>query len=245
MQVTVDEKRNFNLLYNKNENTSVAPQIVSEAKNDKAELTQSASLLTSLPINLPGLSFVEEGSNFSFDFTFSENRFRNISASGFYSSKERNLSFNLSFIIDKEFYEGEQKKTKQYQVDFSINSSNLEIKSLNKRVEKENIYDFLSRVMNDLTKMINSDKINVTGIIFDKEDLAELLGLGDKEIGKLLQEIMLIIKAIADIKKNKNPDAENVLFTPKRISKKIAEYNQTNTATIDMNLSVKEISNSE
>ena len=245
MHVTVDEKQSFNPFYNKNENISAVPQIVSEAKSDKAELTQSASLLKSLPINLPGLSFVEEGSNFSFDFTFSEKRFQNISASGFYSSKERNLSFNLSFILDKEFYEGEQKRTKQYQLDFSTNSSNLEIKSLNKKVEKENIHNFLSRVMNDLSKIINDDKINVTGIIFDKEDLTELFGIGDKEIGKLLQEIMLIIKALANIKKNKNPDAENVLFTPKRISKKIAEYNQTNTETIDMNISIKEIDKSE
>ncbi len=245
MHVTVDKKRYFNPFYNKNENISAAPQIASGAKSDEAELTQAANSLTSLPINLPGLNFIEVGSSFSFDFTFNENKFRNVLVSGFYSSKEKDLSLNLNFIIDKEFYEGEQKTTKKYKIDFSSYSSNLEIKSLNKRVEKENIHDFLNRVINDLTKMINDDKINITGIKFDKDELAELFGLGDKEIGKLLQEIMLIIKTLANIKKSKNPDAEIVLFTPKRISKEITEYNQTNTETIDVKLSVKEISKSE
>ena len=241
MSVAIDEKRISNTFYETKGSNSTKTND-SFAIVDKSALSQSANALKDLPIDLSNSKFIEENSNFSFNFTFNESRFLNITANGYYSSKERNLSLNIKFMVEKVFYEGNEKSSKLYQIDFSINSSNVEIKSLNKKIEKENIYDFLNRFMNDLTKILNDDSKNLTGIVFDKEDLKELMGIGDKEVGKLLNEIFLMIQTMANIKKNKNPDAKNVLFAPKRISQNVTELKQTDSNSIDMNMSVKEIS---
>lgn len=241
MQVTVDEKRIFNPTYSKSENTTVINQAGPIENIDKAEITQSAAFLNSLPINLVDSKITEQSGQLSFDFTFNERKFQNISASGYYSSKEKNLSLNLRFIMEKELYEGGEKGTKRFQVDISINASHIEIKSLNKKIEKEDIYNFLNRVMKELTKMLNDDKVNVTGMIFDKDDLADLLNLGDKETSKMITQIFLIIQTLANIKRYKNPDAENVIYTPKRFSQKVMESQQINKSLIDVKMSINEL----
>jgi hypothetical protein len=242
--VIIDEKRIFNTFYGTKETTFKSTEEPLTPK-DISSLSSSVTNLKDLPINLATSKFVEESGNFSFDFTFNESRFQNITANGYYSAKEKNLSINLRFILEKELYEDNRKTTKTYQVDFSISSTNIEIQSLNKKVEKENIYDFLNRVMNDITKILNDDKKNLTGVVFEKEDLAELLGLGDKEVGRLLREIVLIIQTMANLKKMKNQDAENILYTPKRISQNVVEFNKTNSSSFDMKMSIEEVSKSE
>ncbi len=240
MSVIIDEKRILNNFYDVKESPIHKTEETSNT-NDFSSLSLTVSNLKNLPLNLGKSSVIEEGSNYSFNFTFSENRFQNITASGFYSSKEKNLSVNLKFVLEKELYENNQKTTKRYQVEFSISASSIEIESLNSGVQKEDIYNFLNRVMKDINKILSDDSKNLTGIVFDKDDLAELLNLGDKEVGRLISQLFLMIQTLVNIKKFKDPDAENILYTPKRISQNVVAVNKTNSSSFDMKMSIYEV----
>lgn len=244
MSLIIDEKRILNNFYDVKENPIQKTDETSNT-NDFSSLSLAVSNLKNLPLNLSKSSVIEEGSNYSFNFTFSESRFQNITASGYYSSKEKNLSVNLKFILEKELYENNQKTTKRYQVEVSISASSLEMQSLNSGVQKEDIYNFLNRVMKDINKILSNDSKNLTGIVFDKDDLAELLNLGDKEVGRLLSQLFLMIQTLVNIKKFKDPDAENVLYTPKRISQNVVAVNKTNSSAFDMKMSIYEVGTPE
>jgi hypothetical protein len=164
-----------------------------------------------------------------------------VNAKGYYSSKERNLSLRLKFFLEKILYENGQEKKQKFEIEFSINYSGLEINSAERKIEKEDIYKFLNRIMKDLVKVLNDDEKNIAGIIFDKEDLHDLLQIGDKEVGKFLNEIILLIQTLAKIKKLNNPGAENLLFSPKRNRSEIIETNQTKQSSIQIEMSVNKI----
>ena len=163
MPVTIDDKRILTNYYSSSENSSLKT-INSSIIQDKSILSQSAIDLKELPLDLANSMFTEANNRFSFDFTFNQSCYRNISINGYYSSTEKNLSVNIKFVVEKVLYESETKNSKLYQIDFSISSSDLEVNSLNKKIEKENIYDFLNRILYDITKILNDESKNLTGI---------------------------------------------------------------------------------
>ncbi len=240
MSLVIEEKRILNNNFTTSQTTSDVINSYSE-KHDNVQLSNDATTLKNLPLNLSSSKIYEENNGFQFDFNFDETRFQNVSANGFYSSKEKNLSMRLKFYLEKILYENGEEKKQKYEIEFAINYSGIEINSYERKIEKEDIYKFLNRVMKDLSEILNNDEKNLTGIIFDKEDLQELMQIGDEEIGKFLNEIILLIQTLAKIKKYKNPDAENVLFNPQRIRNEILETSQTKSTSIDFKMSVNKL----
>ncbi len=237
MSLVIGDKRILNNNFTAGQTTSAVNNSYHE-NHDTVQLSNDANTLKNLPLNLSSSKIYEESNGFQFDFDFEETRFQNVSANGFYLSEEKNLSMRLKFYLEKTLYENGEEKKQKYEIEFAINYSGIEINSYERKIEKEDIYKFLNRIMNDLTIVLNDDKKNLSGIVFDKDDLQDLMQIGDEEIGKFLNEIILLIQTLAKIKKYNNPDAENVLFNPKRIKNEILETNQTKSTSIDFKMSV-------
>ena len=239
MSIEVAEKRISNTVIIPNQ-TEIKP-IINKSVSDTADLSDSASTLKSLPINLSTSKISEGNNNIYFDFSFNAAQFQKVTANGYYSSKEKNLSINMKFILEKQLYEDGQIKTEKFQIEFSIDYSNIEISLLENKVEKENINNFLNRVMKEVNEILNDDKKNISGIIFDKDDLQELMQMGDKEVGKFLDEIILLIQTLAKIKKYKNHEVQNILLTPKRITHEILESRHTKNNSVEMKMTISKL----
>ncbi len=240
MSLVIGEKRIFSNNFTSTPKSFLADNFHCE-ENDKLQLSNGANSLKNLPVDLSSSNIYEDKGGFQFDLSFDETFSKNVNAKGYYSSKERNLSLRLKFFLEKILYENGQEKKQKFEIEFSINYSGLEINSAERKIEKEDIYKFLNRIMKDLVKVLNDDEKNIAGIIFDKEDLHDLLQIGDKEVGKFLNEIILLIQTLAKIKKLNNPGAENLLFSPKRNRSEIIETNQTKQSSIQIEMSVNKI----
>lgn len=243
MAVNIIENGLYNLSAPTVNNFANSQKLSAVNTTDSTQFSKDATYLSNSRVDLQNSNIAEVKGELNFHIEFNRSESYKATAEGIYSEEEKKLKVDLRVVLENIFGKGDQKKSSAYQIDLSINSSKIEINSTSKKVLKENIHEFLSRVLNQLSMMLNSGDKNVTGIVFSKEDLQDLIGLGDKEIGKLLDEIAMLVKTLSKLKKEKNPDAESVLFQPERQKENVIENRNEKKSSVEISMSVSELKN--
>ena len=243
MAVNIIENGFYNISVPTVNNFTNSQKISSTSTTDSTQISRAATYLNNSQVDLQNSNISEINGELNFHIEFNKTESYKTTADGTYSEKEKKLKVDLKIVLENIFGKGNQNKSSAYQIELSINSSKIEINSTSKKVLKENIHEFLSRVLNQLTMLLNSGDKNVTGIVFSKEDLQDLIGLGDKEIGKLLDEISMLVKTLSKLKKEKNPEAESVLFQPERQKENVIENRNEKKSSVEIRMIVSEIKN--
>lgn len=231
-------------------NNALTKNIESENSNknsqkDSLVLSQLAKGLSQFPFDLSSSTASVKDDTINFDINYSDDSVLNMSASGFYSLRERKMESKFSFVYQKEVTEGDITKTKQYAVDIttSYTIKNEVSKQTNK--SKETIMDFMKRIVDRVIEISKDDKKILTGIAFEDEDLKDIMsqGEGDAKIGKSIKELIYMILSFAMIKEmqNKDKDAEHLLLTPKRKVEEVTQLDKNDSEDYQMNLNIKEI----
>jgi hypothetical protein len=241
MAVNIIENGLYNLSVPTVNNFTNSQKISAINSTDSTQFSTAATYLSNSRVDLQNSNITEVKGELNFHIEFNRSESYKATAEGIYSEEKKKLKVDLRVVLENIFGKGDQKKSSAYQIDLLINSSKIEINSTSKKVLKENIHEFLSRVLNQLSMMLNSGGKNVTGIVFSKEDLQDLIGLGDKEIGKLLDEIAMIVKTLSKLKKEKNPEAESVLFQPERQKENVTEYRTEKNSSVEISMKVSEL----
>lgn len=243
MAVNIIENGLYNISVPTVNNFTNSQKISTPIATDSTQLSKAATYLNNSHVDLQNSNISEINGELNFHIEFNRTESYKATADGAYSEEEKKLKADLKIVLENIFGKGNQKKTSAFQIELSINSSKIEINSTSKKVLKENIHEFLSRVLNQLTMLLNSGDKNVTGIVFSKDDLQDLIGLGDKEIGKLLDEISMLVKTLSKLKKEKNPEAESVLFQPERQNETVLEYKNEKKSSLEINVKISELKN--
>ncbi len=214
-------------------------------QKDSLVLSQLAQGLSQFPFDLSSSTASIKEDVINFDIKYSDDTIFNMSATGFYSLRERKMESKFSFTYQKEVTEGDITKTKQFAVDITTSFSIKNEISKQTNKSKETIMDFMKRIVDRVIEISKDDKKILTGIAFDDEDIKEIMSndTGDGKIGKSLKELLYMILSFAMVKEmqNKDKDAEHILLTPKRKIEEVTKLEKNDSEDFEMTMNIKEI----
>lgn len=198
--------------------------------------------LNDLGINLQESRIELSGENARFSFSLMGGSEFKIDINGYSYSDFRSGVVNLSFSFSRKVIEQGKEETKLFNADLRLSfKSNISI-SETKKTKKEEILDFLMRVVNEVMTKVNKEEKNIWAIVFDPEDLKEIAQLGDSKFSKLLFSLIDIIRMVIEAKKlaNKNSRADGEIYNPKRHKTDYIEKTEKREISVEYSLSVRE-----
>jgi len=231
-------------------NSTLNPNNESEStkkntQKDSLVLSQLAQGLSQFPFDLSSSTASIKDDTINFNINYSDDTIFNMSATGFYSLRERKMESKFSFTYQKEVTEGDITKTKQFAVDITTSFSIKNEVSKQTNKSKETVMDFMKRIVDRVIEITKDDKKILTGIAFDDEDIKDIMSndIGDGKIGKSLKELLYMILSFAMVKEmqNKDKDAEHILLTPKRKIEEVTKLEKNDSEDYEMNMNIKEI----
>ena len=220
-----------------------------EGELKKGDSFSSASIslsreLNNYGIDLPNARIEFNNANNSYNFSFTGKTELTYSLNGFTSSDFSEGNVNLTFTFNARTGSGANEVLKKYSADLQISFKSLHSYSETKKEKKEEVLDFLMRIVREVMTKINREGKDISAVVFAPEDLKELSQIGDGKVRKLLLNLIEMIRMVIEAKKfsAKNPKAEPEIYTPKREVIKYIEKEETREINLDYSLSIRELS---
>ncbi|HPN37241.1 MAG TPA: hypothetical protein PL041_02475 [Melioribacteraceae bacterium] len=214
-----------------------------EKAGDRLELSEIAKEMASYPFAIDA-ERISNTDNYKFSFSYNDDTIFNLTADGVYYSKKKQIKTMFNFTYQKEVFENGVKTNKTYEVNMEMGYTIKDEKSAETKKNKESIVDFIKRVVDRVIEINKEDKSLIAGIVFEKEDLDELMSLdGESKQGKSLRDVIYMLVSFLQLKQllEKDKDKEQVLYAPKRKEENILEINKTKEEDLDINLTIKEL----
>ena len=107
---------------------------------------------------------------------------------------------------------------KKYKLDFGYNLTDIKKDSITGSVKKEDILDYVKRVVERIFEVADNEDISVGKVMFEDEDIAEILGMEDKKIRDGIINLLNTAIVVAKLKEmmNDKKDAKAIDFGVKR-----------------------------
>ncbi|NOX19253.1 MAG: hypothetical protein GXO87_13345 [Chlorobi bacterium] len=189
---------------------------------DILNLSNISNQLKSFSLNASRSNVSFNGTNHLFQLDFNSGKSSSLNINGYFNKSFTKGEINVSYAFSYE--EG---KTENYRFDLNINSDDFRSFKESKHYEKEDIVKFIGRIANDLFKISRDKKKKLNGIIFNADDLEALASVGDKDIGKLVKNLISLIILMEQLdtkKKKKNTKSVTYLAERKLYEVKEREY---------------------
>lgn len=156
--------------------------------NSKLNLSLSAVKLTS--------------SRLDFDLLFSPNSSEKLKAKGYYKTDEQSVGISLNYVFQKEVIVSGEVKTQTFEAVIDLKANVSKHIPGNSREKKEDIINFVQRVVSEVMSTVESDSKILKGFSLDKEELKNILELEDEKVAKHIQSLIELAFAVG---KNKKP----------------------------------------
>lgn len=204
---------------------------------DNLSLSNEIRSLLNSGVNLDKSKVSVEKSEFNFNLEFLHEKIEKISGNGYFLEEKEELDLSLSFNYQKEVIENGITSLHTFEVDLSLQITNVKQTSAQMFTQKEDIGEFIMRFTSDILKIASDNNSVLNGVVFEIEDLQEISGFGN---GKLIEMISSLISALSTLEFSKqfgtkNKKKEYVTLYPKR----------KKSTGIDLDLSKSEIMNFE
>jgi hypothetical protein len=175
-----------------------------ELSADTEQISPSARLLADSGIDLSSsvISFQKEGINFNLQFLQSKTEL--IKADGFYSEERQSLSISFQYAFERTEMVDGQMKLRKFQVDFGFSMSDIKKESLTGSVKKEDIMDYVKRVVKRIFEVADDEDISIGKVLFEKEDLEDILGMEDKKLRESIINLLNTAILVAKLKEQYN-----------------------------------------
>lgn len=215
-------------------NMEIINQFSKNLKNNEIE-----DYLKSTFLNLNASDSFIDKSSVKFNLTFKSVKREELKANGVYNFAEKTLSINLSFKFQREIEQEGEKQIKNFLLEFNFSHSTSQNVTLEQNTQKEDIMEFIRKVVSKVFQTLMEKGKYVAGIQFNEEDVKELLQLDDGKFYKILNEIISIAINLAKLKHIMNNEpAEGVILKPERAKWNVIEYSKSNSNNVEMNLSI-------
>jgi hypothetical protein len=221
--------------------THQVPTRSSDSFNDSADLSPLAFAAAS-GLNVAGSSrkVTEEG--VEFNFSYEDKRFRSIGASGFMDARSQKLTADFTFELNESVITpgASGNRTFRFQMHLEIQIDSMTQASV--RTEKEPLPDFIVRIVKTIGDFARSKNKQISALILDKEDLAELASY---EKGKILKDIIALIGIIVDTNRMLDRGKENVALYVKRGKSVMLDVSRQEDKGLTFDLRIDEIETSD
>ncbi|MEI7812056.1 MAG: hypothetical protein WCJ01_06475 [Ignavibacteria bacterium] len=244
MDVTKTGTTNFGFLNGMNlSNTSLINNKNISAINGISDISRG---LYQSDIDLSNSTFTFKADSTNFNLQFLHQTEQKITLNGYLSKEQTSGSFSFAYNYSQTEVKDGKPVDKQYEVNFSFSFNSSKSVSIEKKEKKEDILDFLRRITREIFTKLNDKKANISAIVLDQEDLKDLSQLTDKKAVQLIYQLIDMINFAIEAKKmaNKNKDAQDSIYHPKRIKETVNETVASNETNFNYSFSIKEVGNS-
>lgn len=220
-------------------------QSESQIRGDQASISTIAKTSVRNNLNLNASSFLSTNNSFSFNLAFNDLHSKALTAKGYYQTDQQSLSMNLQYQFEKMVKQDDGTySVKKYQADFQFSMEDVQTFSKEIGVDKEDIVDFLRRIIGEIMDSSSDKSKRVTGVTFTKEDLAEILSLMEDNVAREIVHVLSLAITIARLQNiigKKNKDAELVEIKAERNKQETITKKQTSTFNIQYSLKISEL----
>ena len=200
--------------------------------------------LNNYGIDLPNARIELQNAGNSYNFSFSGKTELSYSINGYTAADFSEGKIDLSFSFSLKAGSGKNEELRQYRGELQISFKSLHSYSETKKEKKEEVLDFLMRIVREVMTKINREGKNISAVVFDPEDLKELAQISDGKVRKLLLNLIEMIRMVIEAKKlaAKNSKTESEIYSPRREVTKYIEKVETREINLDYSLSIRESS---
>jgi hypothetical protein len=224
-------------------NTQQSANSITISPSDKVTISPTLKYLLSQGVNISDSEASILNSITNFHLIFEAKDKEQLTADGYFSEKTRSMDLSFTYTFQQEIMNNGVKEMHTFQADFSLKLQNIDNKSIKPFEKKEDIMDFVRRLVKEIMEIAKDKDKLLGGVIFDQEDLEELSKI---ENGKLMQKIQELIATIIIVARmqamiEQNKDQELVLLNPKREKTSGIDINIDKSNISDFSLSIKDI----
>lgn len=208
-----------------------------EQKKDLKEISQDSLNLKNLDAENSTINY--NGQIIDFNLVFNFFVTVQVTAEGKIEREEQSLEVNFKYSFQREMEVEGKTVTKNFLLELKMKAGFEETISEEKKVEKEDILQFIQRVVNEIFDTFNDKSKTLRAVVIDKDDFEEIVRAGNGELTKLLQTLLGAVFSYMKYKEmnNKNNPAVNVILHPKRELHEVKEYsvNRIDSFTVEIN----------
>ncbi|MGE5458210.1 MAG: hypothetical protein ACM3RX_07635, partial [Methanococcaceae archaeon] len=160
-------------------------------------ITQDSAFVSDISRNLFASQLDISQSNASktdslldFSLSFGASSSEKLTASGYYNTSEKKFSLSMKYSFQKTIDENGTKKTKNFVANIDLKANVKKDFSAESVNNKEDIVDFVRRMVDDVLKFTNDDTKLVKGVVLGEQDIKEIASLSNGEIGKMIIAII-------------------------------------------------------
>ncbi len=207
-----------------------------------AQISELSRSLNGTNIDIKNSNISQDDNGTQFDIKLFNQYEKDISFDGYFSKDYRKGEVSFNFVYPKKEVKDGKETEKNYQVNFKLSFASEHSISVKKSENKEDIMEFLSRVMRKIFSKLGDKESNLTAVVLDAEDLKELAEISDKKVLQLIYRLIDMVNMAIDAKKMSKKDSgqPGEVYHPKRETSTVTETKVEGKTSIDYSFSIKE-----
>ena len=219
------------------------PQTNGGTIKDTNSISEISKYLSEAKIDISSSNAKYDGENLDFNLTFRKNSDQYITANGSYNSQTEDFNFSMTMKFKRYVIENGVKKEKSFDAEINYNSSNMKSVSVEQSMQKEDIYKFLSRIVQRIFDLAGDDTKNLQSVTFNVNDLIDMAQMGDMKTAKMVKELINVAIFTAQLQqmiKEKAKTQEDVALVAERQVENTTTKTQSDFQTTDFSIKINE-----
>jgi len=214
-----------------------------KSKPDKLELSSDSFNLKD--IDAVKSNITQNNNSLYFNIIYNSHTESNFKIDGFLKQKESLLEINFKYEFQKEVIVDNKSVLKKYNFELYLSANYNETISYQEVFEKEDILKFIQKLVKKIFDALKDDDVTVNAVVIDKDDLAEISQLGNKEFSKIIQTLINTVISLDRVKKlsKSQQPIENKVIHEEREKRIVKQISIEKVQKLYVKISEDEISN--
>ncbi|KAF0162251.1 MAG: hypothetical protein FD188_205 [Ignavibacteria bacterium] len=195
-----------------------------EQKKDLKEISKDSLNLKNLDAENSNITYTQQLIDFNLVFNFFTTV--QVFADGKIEREEQSLEVIFKYSFQREVEEDGKSVVKDFLFELKMKAGFEETVSEEKKFEKEDILNFIQRVVNEIFDTFNDNFKTLRTVIIDKDDFEKIAKTGKGELARLLQSLLGAVFSFIKYKEMNNKSLPGVSFVlhPQREEHEAKEY---------------------
>jgi hypothetical protein len=217
----------------------IAQQLgLAQKKHDDISLSPLGELASATGLDLSQSTMRSAASGYYFDFNFEDTCIQSLNASGFMDMQHQKMEMDFFFVVDETMFNPNGNSNRQFKFSLHISLEQFRSSNANISTRKEDIYDFIQRIVKKIADYAASKDQELVDLFLDPEDIQEIAGLDG---GKVLKDIAALIGIIHTTNQILNRDKEDVAIYIPRKQETLLNWTETESKNLEISIQVEEL----
>ncbi len=214
-----------------------------EIRSDEKKISKDSLNLKNIDSENSTISYLHDQINFNLVF----NAFTQIqlNANGFIKREEKSIEVYFQYSFQREVIEDGKASIKNFMLDLKMKANFEETISVERKIEKEDILEFIQRIVNEIFDTFNDKSKSLRAVLIDEDDLKEITRAGKGDLARLLQSLLGTVFSFMKYKElsNKSNPNVSVILHAKREKHQAKEYTITKLESFSIEIHQLETNN--